>query len=390
MKVSSDISDNSDFSSAAAPDFDNRILLRGNEASVYGALLAGCECFFGYPITPASEIAHTSAYLFPKLGRVFLQAESEIGAINMVFGAAATGKRAMTASSGLGISLKQEGMSYLATCELPAVVVDIMRGGPGLGNIGPEQGDYNQVVKGGGHGNYKCIVLAPFSSQEMCDLTIKAFDLADKYRIPVYVLADGVIGQMLETVTLPDPLPKRPEPGWALAGEHSSSRNFLTSIYLEHDDLERINLNLQEKYANIKRAEQLSESYRAEDAEILLVGYGIVGRIIRTAVDILRKTGIKAGMLRPISLFPFPETEIRRLASGNKDILVVEMSNGQMVDDVKLAVDCKNPISLYTRMGGNVPTVKEVINKSRQIVFARRKLKNLSAAANDQEHQSWQ
>ncbi len=362
-------------------DYDNKILLRGNEATVYGALLAGCDCFFGYPITPASEIAHTAAYLFPKLGRVFLQAESEIGAINMVFGAAATGKRSMTASSGLGISLKQEGMSYLATCELPALIVDITRGGPGLGNIGPEQGDYNQVVKGGGHGNYRCIVLAPSSSQEMCDLTIKGFDLAEQYRIPVYILADGVIGQMLESVTLPEPLPKRPEPGWALAGEHASRRNYLTSIYLEHDDLERINLKLQEKYSEIKKAEQLSETYRTEDAEIILIGYGIVGRILRTVVDILRKTGVRAGMLRPITLYPFPEREIRNVTAGGKDILVVEMSNGQMVDDVKLSVDCKNPVSLYTRMGGNVPSVKEIVTKSREIVFARRKLKNLSAAA---------
>ncbi len=362
-------------------EFDNKVLLRGNEASVYGALLAGCDCFFGYPITPASEIAHSAACLFPKLGRVFLQAESEIGAINMVFGASAAGKRAMTASSGLGISLKQEGVSYLATCELPAVIIDIMRGGPGLGNIGPEQGDYNQVVKGGGHGNYRCVVLAPYSSQEMCDLTIKAFDLADKYRIPVYVLADGVVGQMLESVTLPEPSPKRLEPEWALAGERASRRNFLTSIYLEHDDLEKVNLRLQDKYSVIKKAEQMSETYRVEDAELILIGYGILGRIIRSAVDILRKTGIRAGMLRPISLFPFPESEIRRVAAGGRDILVVEMSNGQMVDDVKLSVDCKNPISLYTRMGGNVPSVKEVVSKSREIVFARRKLKHLSAAA---------
>jgi 2-oxoisovalerate ferredoxin oxidoreductase alpha subunit len=213
-------------------ELTNRILLKGNEASVYGALLAGCDCFFGYPITPASEIAHSASALFPKLGRVFLQAESEIAAINMVFGASAAGKRAMTASSGLGISLKQEGVSYIATCELPAVIVDIMRGGPGLGNIGPEQSDYNQVVKGGGHGNYKCIVIAPNSSQEMCDLTIEAFDLADKYRIPVYVLADGVIGQMLETVELPEPLEKKKIPEWALDGT-KRSRSFRknTSLY---------------------------------------------------------------------------------------------------------------------------------------------------------------
>lgn len=346
---------------------DNKLLLRGNEATVYGALLAGCDCFFGYPITPASEIAHTAAALFPKLNRAFLQAESEIAAINMVLGTAATGRKAMTASSGLGISLKQEGISYIATCELPAVIVDIMRGGPGLGNIGPEQSDYNQVVKGGGHGNYKCIVLAPNSAQEMCDLTVKAFQLADKYRIPVYVLTDGVIGQMLESVRLPEPADKKEIPEWALAGTHKTRRNVITSIYLDHDDLEAINIKLQEKYHLIQKNERLCEFYRMDDAEFILVGYGIISRLICSAVDILRSEGIKAGMLRPISLFPFPIDELRRSAESANSILCVEMSNGQMVDDVKLAINCSKPVYLYSRMGGNVPSVNEIIEKCREI-----------------------
>jgi len=348
--------------------YTNRILLKGNEASVYGALLAGCDCFFGYPITPASEIAHSSAELFPKLNRVFLQAESEIAAINMVFGASAAGKRAMTASSGLGISLKQEGMSYMAASELPAVIVDITRGGPGLGNIGPEQGDYNQVVKGGGHGNYKCIVLAPNSSQEMCDLTIKAFDLADHYRIPVYVMADGVIGQMLEPVVLPEPLPPRQIPEWALDGTSRSRRNFLTTIFLEHDDLEEVNIKLQKKYSEITEKEQSCELYMADDADIIVVGYGIVSRLVRSAVDKMREKGMKVGMLRPISLFPFPSDEIKRIRESAKHFLCVEMSNGQMIDDVKLSVEFKKPVHFYGRMGGNIPSEDEIITCCEEIL----------------------
>lgn len=353
-------------------EYSNKILLRGNDAAVYGALLAGCDCFFGYPITPASEIAHTAALLFPKLQRVFLQAESEIGAINMVFGASAAGKRAMTASSGLGISLKQEGVSYIATCELPAVIIDIMRGGPGLGNIGPEQGDYNQVVKGGGHGNYKCIVLAPNSSQEMCDLTVKAFDLADNYRIPVYVLTDGVIGQMLESVTLPEPIETKKIPEWALDGTKKSRRNFLTSIYLDHDALEEVNINLQKKYRLISEKEQMSETYMADDAELIITGYGIVSRLIHSTVDKLRSEGVKAGMIRPITLFPFPVDEMRRLAKRASNFLCVEMSNGQMVDDVKLSIECGRPVHLYTRMGGNIPSIDEITRKAYEIIKAGR------------------
>ncbi len=346
----------------------NKLLLKGNEAVVYGALLAGCDCYFGYPITPASEIAHTAAEYFPKLGRVFLQAESETAAINMVLGASATGRRVMTASSGLGISLKQEGVSYLAGSELPAVIVDIMRGGPGLGNIGPEQSDYNQVVKGGGHGNYKCIVIAPNSAQEMCDFAIWAFDLADKYLLPVYILTDGVVGQMLELVTLPEPVARKPIPKWALDGKFNPRTNMITSIYLEHDDLERRNILLQEKYAEIMKNEQCAEEYLTDDAVIVITGHGIISRLAQTAVDVLRTEGIKAGMIRPVTLFPFPVDTFKKAARKTSQFLCVEMSNGQMIDDVKLSIDCSRPVHLLNRMGGNVPTVGSIVDKCRQLV----------------------
>lgn len=351
-------------------EYTNRMLLKGNEAVVYGALLAGCECYFGYPITPASEIAHTAARCFPKLGRTFLQAECEIAAINMVMGAAANGRRAMTASSGLGISLKQEGISYLSGCELPALVVDITRGGPGLGNIAPEQADYNQVVKGGGHGSYRCIVLAPASAQEMCDLAFTAFDLAEKYRIVVYMLTDGVIGQTMETVTLPEPLPRREVPEWALDVSRPRT-NMISSIYLETDDLEALNLRLQAKYRRIEEAEQRCELYQAEDAEVLLVGYGISGRLARTAVDELRARGIRVGLLRPITLFPFPVNELRRLRA--KQLIAVEMSCGQMIDDVKLAINCDRPVHLINRMGGNIPGTGEIVERTIKLISAEEK-----------------
>ena len=351
-------------------EYTNRMLLKGNEAVVYGALLAGCECYFGYPITPASEIAHTAARCFPKLGRTFLQAECEIAAINMVMGAAANGRRAMTASSGLGISLKQEGISYLSGCELPALVVDITRGGPGLGNIAPEQADYNQVVKGGGHGSYRCIVLAPASAQEMCDLAFTAFDLAEKYRIVVYMLTDGVIGQTMETVTLPEPLPRREVPEWALDVSRPRT-NMISSIYLETDDLEALNLRLQEKYRRIEAAEQRCELYQAEDADVLLVGYGISGRLARTAVDELRERGIRAGLLRPITLFPFPVDELRRLRA--KQLIAVEMNCGQMIDDVKLAINCDRPVHLINRMGGNIPGTGEIVERTIKLISAEEK-----------------
>lgn len=338
-----------------------KYLMKGNEAIVRGALLAGCRFYFGYPITPASEIAESAARYFPKVGGTFLQAESEIAAINMVYGAAGGGTRAMTASSSPGISLKQEGISYAAGSELPCVIVNIMRGGPGLGNIAPEQSDYNQVVKGGGHGNYKVPVLAPNSAQEMCSLTMKAFDIADKYRAPVYVLADGYIGQMMEPVEFPEPVTDLPRKNWALYADRESKDNLISSIYLDPYELEEHNRKLQEKYAEIEKNELMCEKFMLEDAEYVVMGYGIVSRVLKTAVEKLRDKKVKIGLLRPITLFPFPKKEIDDLAVKNCKFLVVEMSNGQMVEDVRLVVQGKTTVDLYNRMGGVVPTTDEVI-----------------------------
>ncbi|MBN2429901.1 MAG: 3-methyl-2-oxobutanoate dehydrogenase subunit VorB [Acidobacteria bacterium] len=338
-------------------------LIKGNEAVIKGAALAGCVAYFGYPITPASEIAEAAAKYFPLIGRTFIQAESEIAAMNMVYGAASAGVRCMTASSGPGISLKQEAVSYCAGAQLPCVIVDIMRGGPGLGNIGPEQADYNQVVKGGGHGNYKVIVLAPNSAQEMCDLTMKAFDLADKYRSPVYVLTDGVIGQMMEQVEFPtreiiDP----PRYDWGVHGDQVTRHNLITSIFLSHSELEEHNLKLQEKYRTIEANELMTDEYQTEDAEILLMGYGIVSRVLRSTVDYAREAGIRAGLLRPVTVWPFPVKRIQEFCAQVKKILVVEMSNGQMVQDVRLAVEGRVPVEFYGRMGGVVPSAEEILD----------------------------
>lgn len=338
-----------------------KFLMKGNDAIVRGALLAGCRLYFGYPITPASEIAEGAAQYFPRIGGVFLQAESEVAAISMVYGAAGAGVRAMTASSSPGISLKQEGISYMAGAELPGVIVNIMRGGPGLGNIAPEQSDYNQVVKGGGHGNYKVPVFAPNSAQEMCSLMMKAFDVADKYRTPVYVVADGYIGQMMEPVAFPKPITNLPRKDWALYADKESKDNLITSIFLDPHDLEKHNQALQEKYAEIEKNELLCEQFMLDDAEYVVMGYGIISRVLKTAVEKLRDKNIKIGLLRPITLFPFPKKVIYDLAIKNCKILVVEMSNGQMVEDVKLAAQGKTTVDLYNRMGGVVPTTDEII-----------------------------
>ncbi len=341
-----------------------RMLMKGNYAAVYGAAMAGCTAYYGYPITPASEIAESAAALFPKLGRTFVQAESEVAAINMVYGASGSGQRVMTGSSGPGISLKLEGISYCAGAGLPCVIVDVMRGGPGLGNIGPEQGDYNQVVKGGGHGNYKNIVLAPASCQEMCDFTVKAFDLADKYRTPVFVLTDGVIGQMMEAVTIPEPVTELPDKSdYAVFGT-PMHKNLVNSIYLDHDDLEWWNNELLKKYNKIEENEVQFEEYMMDDAETVVIGYGCVSRVLRTAVDNARAKGIKLGLFRPITLFPFPKKQIKALPDrGVKNILTVELSTGQMVDDVNLALCGKMNSDLYFRVGGNVPSAEEVLDK---------------------------
>ena len=337
--------------------------IKGNEAVVKGAILAGCRAYYGYPITPASEIAEAAAYYFPLIGGTFLQAESEIGAINMVYGAASAGIRAMTASSSPGISLKQEGISYAAGSQLPCVIVDITRGGPGLGNIAPEQSDYNQIVKGGGHGNYRLIVLAPNCAQEMCDLTMLAFELADKYRTPVVVMADGFIGQMMEPVEFPAPVKELPPKPWATAGTAETHKNLITSIDLEPDDLERHINNLYATYSEIERAEARFEELMVDDAELVCVGYGVVARVLQSAVEQARGEGKKVGLFRPITLWPFPEKALSRLADDEKKLLVVELSKGMMVDDVRLAVQHRVPVGFYSRVGGNVPSAREVYDQ---------------------------
>lgn len=342
-------------------------LMKGNEAVVRGAILAGCRAFFGYPITPASEIAEAAALLMPEVGGVFIQAESEVAAINMLFGAASGGVRAMTASSSPGISLMQEGISYAAGAELPMVIVDVMRGGPGLGNIAPEQGDYYQVVKGGGHGNYKVIVLAPNSVQEMCDLTYLAFDLAEKYRNPVYVLADGFIGQMVEPVKFPEPKIPQVDKSWCVDGTKETRHNLITSIYLAPEELERHNLKLKEKYERVKKEEVRYEIYKADDADVILVGYGIVSRILKSVVDMMRGDGYKVGLLRPITLFPFPEEKICELAKTAQIFYVVELSTGQMVEDVKLALNGMREVKFYGRCGGMVPSSEEIIEQVKNV-----------------------
>jgi 2-oxoisovalerate ferredoxin oxidoreductase alpha subunit len=340
-------------------------LIKGNTAVIIGAMYAGCDCYFGYPITPATEILHEASKYFPMTGRKFVQAESEEAAINMVYGASAAGHRVMTASSGPGISLKQEGMSFLAGAELPCVLVDIMRAGPGLGNIGPEQADYTQLVKGGGHGNYKNIVLAPNSVQEMCDFTIKAFELAENYRNPVVVLADGVLGQMVEPLQFPEEAIKPTiDTSWAVCGNSETKNNLVTSIFLDFDQLEDFNYKLQNKYQQIKEKEVEFEEYQLEDAEIILVSYGISSRIARSAVEIARDNGIKVGLFRPKTLFPFPEKALKKIADEREcKFISVEMSNGQMLEDIVLAIGCTRPVELVNRMGGNLVDVELVTRK---------------------------
>lgn len=334
-------------------------LIKGNEAAAKAAILAGCRAFYGYPITPANEVAECMARDLPLVGGTFLQAESEVAAINMVYGASAAGLRVMTASSGPGISLMQEGISYLAGAELPCVILDLMRGGPGLGNISPEQSDYFQVVKGGGHGSYRNLVLAPASVQEMAELTMLAFELADAYLNPVFVLADGCIGQMMEPVEFPPAPPRPATPCWAVTGEAGTRANMITSIHLDPDELEAHARRLEAKH---RRAEKETrwENWRTEDADVIVVGYGIVARVLKAAVERLRRKGIAAGLHRPITLFPFPSAEIRRLAQRAQRFVVFEMSTGQMVEDVRLALEGLRPVGFYGRLGGNIPTAEEV------------------------------
>ncbi len=352
-----------------------RILISGNEAIAEGAIQAGCLFYAGYPITPQNELIAYMAEKMPEMGRGFIQAESELAAINMVFGASVAGVRAMTSSSSPGISLKQEGISYLAGAELPAVIVNIMRGGPGLGNISPSQSDYFQATKGGGHGDYHSIVLAPSCVQEAYELMFKAFDLADKYRNPVIVLGDGVLGQMMEPV-----LVRSPELGvkkeklltsnsqlstktWALTGCKGRAANVIRSLYIAEGDLEKVNLRLQKKYKVISNKEQRWESLFLDDAEVVIVAYGTMARIAKSAVRELRKQKIKAGLIRPVTLWPFPIKIFKQLVLKKKKIkfLVTEMSYGQMIEDVKLAIDCKFPVEFLGRAGGGIPTEVDII-----------------------------
>jgi pyruvate/2-oxoacid:ferredoxin oxidoreductase alpha subunit len=338
-----------------------RQLIKGNEAIVKSAILAGCRAFYGYPITPASEIAEAAALYMPKTGGVYVQAESEVAAINMLYGGASAGVRAMTASSGPGISLMQEGISYMAGAELPCVIADITRGGPGLGNIGPEQGDYHQVVKGGGHGNYRTLVLAPYSVQEMADLTVLAFDLADRYRNPVVLMADGYIGQMMEPVEFAQTATAPQLPPWAVAGTEATRGNLVNSLHLNFDLLEKHIAALEAKYKTAERQEARAEQWRCDDAEIVLVGYGIVGRILKAVAAEARAMGLKVGLLRPVTLYPFPVEPLQRLAQSARLFTVVEMSNGQMLEDVKLAIGGARPVEFFSRVGGNVPSHEEVL-----------------------------
>ncbi len=336
--------------------------IKGNDAIAKAAILAGCKHYYGYPITPSSEIIHTCAKLFPKINANFVQAESEVAAINMCYGAACAGQRVMTASSSPGISLKQEGVSYMASAELPCVIIDVMRAGPGLGNIWPEQGDYNQVVKGGGHGNYKVPVLAPNSPQEMCDFTILAFEIADKYRTPVYILTDAYTGQVMEPVHFPKEVKRQKRNDWSVYGDKESKGNLVSSIKMNTVEMEKVNTTLQAKYKEIEKNEVKYSEYMTDDADMILVAYGISSRLARTSVDYLREKGMKIGMHRPISLFPFPTERLKELEKTTNVFGVIELSNGQMLTDVQLAINGKKPVEFYGRMGGAIPSEDELIN----------------------------
>ena len=348
-----------------------KILMKGNEAIAYSAIRNGVDGYFGYPITPQSEVMETLMAEKPweTTGMVVLQAESETASINMVYGGACCGKKVMTSSSSPGISLMCEGLSYMAGAELPCLVVNVVRGGPGLGTIQPGQGDYYQIVKGGGHGDYRCVVLSPASAQDMYDFVDKAFELAFKYRCPAVILADGVIGQMMEKVEIHETKPRRTDEEiirtcpWATTGKKADRpRNIITSLALESDVQEATNLRLQAKYRKMEQEDVLYSTYMTEDAEYLFVAYGCMSRIVETTVDMLRENGIKAGLLRPITLFPFPTKQIQALVPQIKSAMSIELSAGQMVDDVRLAVNGAVPVGFYGRLGGNICTPQEIFD----------------------------
>lgn len=346
-----------------------RNLMKGNEALAEAAIRAGCKCFFGYPITPQTELAAYMAKRMHKAGGVFLQAESEIAAINMVLGAASTGVRAMTSSSSPGISLKSEGISYLAGSDVPAVIINVQRGGPGLGGIQPSQADYWQATRALGHGDFHLLVFAPASVQEMVDMVVKAFDTADKYRMPAMILADGLLGQMMEPVSFPEITPNaHDKSGWAADG-HKGKRehHIINSLYLQPDELQTSVMNRFERYEIVKAEETDAELYLTEDCDILLCAFGATARVVKSAVNEARAQGIKAGLFRPKTLWPFPVKEINEAAKSAKKLLSVEMSMGQMIDDIKLAINCSKPVEFFGRTGGVIPTPAEVLAEIKKV-----------------------
>lgn len=341
----------------------DKVLMKGNEAIAEAAIMAGCRHYFGYPITPQTEIAAYMAKRMPKIGGVFLQAESEIAAINMVYGVAGAGKRVMTSSSSPGISLKGEGLSYIAGADLPALVVNVQRGGPGLGGIQPSQSDYFQATKGGGHGDYRMIVLAPASVQEMADLTIKGFELADKYRMTAMILADGTMGQMMEPVALDYGEQPKYEKPWAVTGTGMRrTHNIINSLYLVPDELEKQNFARFDRYKTVEQNETACERYLADDADVIVVAFGIAARVSKNAVNEARARGIKAGLIRPITLWPFPSAALKKAAEKASAFVTTELSMGQMIEDVRLAIECRRPVYLCNRAGGMIPSPSEVLN----------------------------
>ncbi|MCL1806331.1 MAG: 3-methyl-2-oxobutanoate dehydrogenase subunit VorB [Oscillospiraceae bacterium] len=338
-----------------------RILIKGNEAIAEAAIASGCRHFFGYPITPQNELAAHMSRRLPKIGGCYLQAESEVAAINMVYGASAAGVRCMTSSSSPGISLKTEGLSYLAGCDLPAVVINVQRGGPGLGSIQPSQADYFQAVKGGGHGDYRMIVLAPNSVQEMYSHTCKAFDLADQYRLTVMILTDGFLGQMMEPMTVESgQLTVDSEKDWAVGGKRG--KRIVNSLFLKPADLEKSNLERFERYKLVEESEPLHEGYMLDDAEIVVAAYGATSRITRNAIDEARSQGVKAGLLRPVTVWPFPKKAFAKAAEHARAFVSAEMSMGQMIEDVELAIRCRRPVLLCSRVGGMAPEPKQIFD----------------------------
>lgn len=345
-----------------------KVLMKGNEAIAESAIRAGCKFFFGYPITPQTEVAAYMAKRMPKVGGTYLQAESEVAAINMVYGAAGAGARVMTSSSSPGISLKSEGVSYIGGADLPCLIVNIERGGPGLGGIQPSQSDYWQATRALGHGDFQLVVYAPATVQEMADVAYKAFDVADRYRMPVMILGDGMLGQMMEPVELPEPKTELPEKPWATTGhQFKREHNIVNSLYLAADELERNNVERFERYEIVKANEQMSEGVDCDDADIIVVAFGASSRIARSAVRAAREEGIKAGLFRPITLWPFPKDALDATCSHAKAYLSVEMNMGQMVDDVRLVVEGRAPVDFYGRTGGIIPTPAEVLGKIRAI-----------------------